>query len=55
MDGRPDQQLGPSRVGAQEAEAVLKIPDPGAREGVPIQRIRVEAEAVGVGQESEPH
>lgn len=39
----------------QEAETVLQTPDAGAGERVPLQRLRVEAEAVGAGEESDAH
>lgn len=50
--------LEPARVdrqrdGAEEAKTVLKVPNARAGEGVPIQRVRLQAEAVGAGPESE--
>lgn len=41
--------------GAQEEKTVLEIPNAGAGEGVPVQRIRVQAEALGVGPQLKPH
>ena len=41
MDGHHD--------GEEEAEAVFQVPNTGAGEGVPLQRLRVQAEALGVG------
>jgi hypothetical protein len=38
----------------EEAQALLQVPDARAGEGVPVQRLRVQAEAVGTGQEPEP-
>lgn len=40
---------------AQEAQTVLEIPDTGAGERVPLQRVRLQTEALGVGAQSEPH
>lgn len=39
----------------QEAQTVLQVPDAGAGEGVPLQRVRLQAEALGTGAQSEPH
>lgn len=39
-------------VRPEKAEALLQVPDPGAGEGVPLQCVRVQAEALGAGQES---
>lgn len=41
MDGAGD--------GAQETQTLLQIPDTGTGEGVPLQRVRVETKAVGIG------
>lgn len=38
----------------QEAQALLQVPDTRAREGVPVQRVRVQAEALGAGSQLEP-
>lgn len=38
----------------EEAQALLQVPDPRAGEGVPLQRIRVQAEALGARQKPEP-
>lgn len=40
--------------GAQETQTLLEIPDARTGEGVPVQRVRVETEAVGAGAEPEP-
>lgn len=36
-----------SSDGTKETQAVLQVPDARARKGVPVQRVRVEAEAMG--------
>lgn len=36
---------------SQETQAVLKVPDARTGERVPLQRLRLEAEALGVGEE----
>lgn len=41
--------------GAQEEKTVLKIPNAGAGEGVPVQRLRLQTEALGVGPQLKPH
>lgn len=41
MDGHHD--------GEEEAEAVLQVPNPGTGEGVSLQRLRVQTEALGIG------
>jgi hypothetical protein len=46
MDGPSD--------GAQEAETLLEIPDAGAGKGVPVQRLRFQAETLGAGAQSQP-
>lgn len=43
MDGPGDR--------AEEEETILKIPDAGAGKRVPVQRVRVQAEAMGAGAE----
>lgn len=50
-------QHGPARVDwpgvrPEKAEALLQVPDLGAGEGVPLQCLCVQAEALGAGQES---
>ena len=45
MDGPGD--------GAEEAEALLQVPDAGAGEGVPVQRLRVQTETLGTGAKFE--
>ena len=40
--------------GAKEAQTLLQIPDTGAGEGVPLQRLRLEAEEMGAGEEPQP-
>lgn len=37
--------------GAQETQTLQQVPDPGAGEGVPLQRLRLQAEAMGAGAE----
>jgi len=37
--------------GAEEKETVLQVPDAGAGKGVPVQRLCVQAEALGAGTE----
>lgn len=51
------QSLGMDRAGdgAEETQALLEVPNPRAREGVPFQRLRVEAEAMGARAQSESH
>lgn len=39
----------------QETQAVLQVPNPRAGEGVPLQRVRLQAEEVGAREEPEPH
>ena len=39
---------------AKEAQTLLQVPDTGAREGVSLQRLRLEAEALGAGAQPEP-
>lgn len=58
-DGRRLRELEPPRVDrtgdrAEETQALLQVPDARAREGVPVQRVRVEAEAMGAGAQPEP-
>lgn len=43
------------RDGAQEAQALLQIPDAGVGKRVPFQRLRLETEEVGAGAEPQPH
>lgn len=45
MDGSGD--------GAQEAKALLEIPNIGIGKGISIQRIRFKTETLGTGEESE--
>jgi catalase (peroxidase I) len=42
-----------SRNRPQEAQTVFKVPDARAGEGVSVQRLRVEAEALGAGEKLE--
>ena len=39
---------------SQEAETLLQVPDAGAGKRVFVQRLRVEAEALGIGAQSQP-
>ena len=52
---RPARPLDRPRDCAQEAEALLQVPDPRAGEGVPVQRVREQAEAMGASEEPQPH
>lgn len=59
-DGSRMRQLQSSGVdrpgdGAEETQALLEVPDPRARKGVPLQRLRVEAKAMGARAQSESH
>lgn len=47
MDGTGDRP--------EETQTVLEIPNAGAGKGVPLQRVRLQAEAMGAGQKPEPH
>lgn len=38
----------------KETQALLEISNAGAGERVPLQRLRIQAETVGIGQESKP-
>ena len=40
--------------GAEEAEALLQVPDAGTGERVSVQRLRVQAEALGAGAQPQP-
>ena len=40
---------------SQETQALHQIPDLGAGEGVPLQRLRLKAKTMGVGAEFKPH
>ena len=54
---RPGQPPGPldwSRLRPEKEEALLQIPDPGARKRISLQRLRVQAEALGAGPKPEP-
>ena len=46
MDGTSD--------GAEEAEALFQVPDAGTGERILVQRVRVQAEALGIGAQFEP-
>lgn len=41
--------------GPEKAQALFQIPDPGAGEGVPLQRLRLKAEEVGAGAKPQPY
>ena len=43
-----------SSDGAEEAEALLQVPDAGTGERVPVQRLRFQAETMGAGAQSQP-
>ena len=51
--GQPPRPLDGPRERPEKAKALLKVSDPGAGEGVPLQCLRLQAEAVGAGQKSE--
>lgn len=41
--------------GAEKAETLLQTPDARTREGIPLQRVRLQTEALGTGAEFDAH
>lgn len=42
-----------SRNRPQEAQTLFQVPDPRAREGIFVQRLRIETKALGIGKKFE--
>lgn len=55
-DGAGGQPTGVDRPGGgqEEAQTLQQVPDPGAGERVPLQRLCLEAEALGVSAKPQP-
>ena len=51
---QPSGPLDGPRQRAEKAEALLQVPDPRTRKGVPLQCLRLKTETVGAGPQSQP-
>ena len=51
---QPSRPLDGPRQRAEKAKALLQVPDPRTRKGVPLQCLRLKTETLGAGPESQP-